>query len=130
MSPRGRVEGEDGDKRLRVSHAKWNENAISWPDNPYSADNLKQRMPPAQRPVVFATCGDVMGESGTAADVDRTPNGVPVAGPAVVSLTSKCADLSLYKRDYFVPSARDETLNGLDEKVSLRVALGAHRYKE
>lgn len=42
---------------------------------------------------------------------------------AIISLTSKCKDLSVYKRDYFVPTsssdhrAFEESLNGVEEKV-------------
>lgn len=44
------------------------------------------------------------------------------SSPAIISLTSKCKDLSAYKRDYFVPSSSDqrpfqESLNSVEEKV-------------
>lgn len=48
----------------------------------------------------------------------------PSNGVSIISLTSKNKDLSAYKRDYFVPSSRDnkqfeESLNGFEEKVSI-----------
>jgi hypothetical protein len=42
------------------------------------------------------------------------------SSPAIISLTSKSKDLSVYKRDYFVPSDQkpfEESLNQVEEKV-------------
>lgn len=129
MTGSGSPIGEDGGTSLPDSEkeSKWSKSAISWPAKPHCEDGLRKRIPPAQRPVIFSSAlrrgsGDHVGRGSGAAASPRTESGddeAVVGESGIVSLSSRCKDYSVYKRDYFVPSAKDETLNGLDEKVSL-----------
>ena len=134
-SPNGPVMTESGTKdgensspfsEKEQSTSKWSKSAISRPEKQHSEDGLRKRIPPAQRPVIFSSAlrrdgsGDDVGrEAGATTRTQSSDDEGVVSEGGIVSLSSRCKDFSVYKRDYFVPSAKDETLNGLDEKVSL-----------
>jgi hypothetical protein len=124
MTGSGSPKRESDETRLPVilekERCKWN----SSPQKSVSEE--RKQIPPAQRPVIFSSSGPVVGGSGDGVGRESESNHEEATAghdqvdraTDIVSLSSRCKDLSIYKRDYFVPSARDETLNGLDEKVS------------
>lgn len=109
----GSPKEEDTKKAFPISVKK--EDRSSWPEK---RESDHKQMPPAQRPVILSSSPRRGIDSDVGCADHRPAERDQGLVRGVICLSSKSKDLSLYKRDYFVPSARDETLNGLDERVS------------
>ena len=100
-------------------HKKWENSSVSWPNNPFTEENLLKRK---ERPLVYSS--EESGFSSIPANGNDTTGNKEADSPISTLTPWKDAKhFQRYARDYIVPIKQqakpDEALNCLEEQVIL-----------